>query len=289
MGNATVSVVIPAFNEEKTILNCLASLSGELDDLLEVIVVDNNSSDRTATLVAEFAQDHPKVRLLAEPRPGVISARNAGFDTARGSVIARLDADAMARPGWARAIVEVFENGDANIGAATGPFDNYDLPLPRFRALLRRLSVPKGEPPQDVFALFGANMAVRRSTWKAIRDHLLDVPGVFDDLDIALCVQDQAQRTVYVAEMDSLASGRRMLNSRKDYWKFTGYLPNTYLERGMHEEAKQSRPNVWIQRTLYLAFWVPVRVWDPISRRVSLKYALSKHEQRVLPFADQVA
>lgn len=87
----TVSVVIPAYNREKTIKRCvLSALSQDVDDL-EVIVVDDGSTDGTSEIVMSINDN--RVRLLKQINKGANAARNAGIDIAEGRYIALLDSD----------------------------------------------------------------------------------------------------------------------------------------------------------------------------------------------------
>ncbi|MBY6539820.1 glycosyltransferase family 2 protein [Rhodococcus sp. BP-349] len=281
----TLSLVVPAFNEEDTIGYLIESIRDQLSEFHEIIMVDNASTDGTGRILAELASRMPAVRVVFEPRPGVVMARNAGFDAADGDIICRLDADARAKPGWARTIREFFAEAAPDIGAGTGRFDQYDMPLQRLHKLFLDIGLRHdGDGPLEVPTLFGANMAIRRSTWTLIRSELLDIPGIFDDLDITLCVSDAGQKSVLIPGMEISASGRRMLSSVSEYKKFVEYMPATYAARGMHTEAAKSRASVRTMRLLHLLFWLPVRAWQPASRRYSLSQLISDHPQRVLPY-----
>ena len=112
------SVVIPAYNEEQYLGHCLAALARQTcpADRFEVIVVDNGSTDATA----EIARRYGGVRVIAEPRKGVAHARQAGFATARGAIIASTDADTVVPPFWVERIMEHFR-ADPALGAVYGP------------------------------------------------------------------------------------------------------------------------------------------------------------------------
>src|SRR3989338_1899751 len=93
--NLKVSVVIPAFNEEKYIENTLFSLlkseqKTHLD--YEVILVDNNSFDRTAEIAQKFT-GRMNLRIIKETRQGRGIARARGFEEAKGAIILSADAD----------------------------------------------------------------------------------------------------------------------------------------------------------------------------------------------------
>ncbi len=95
-----ISVVIPAYNEERLIGKCLdAFASQRTRHDFEIIVVDNHSTDRTADIVRSYASRLP-VRVVWEPRKGRGRARATGCAAARGDIIASTDADAIVPSDW---------------------------------------------------------------------------------------------------------------------------------------------------------------------------------------------
>lgn len=92
------SVVVPAFNQERWLPRCLASLQAQSMGDFEVIVVDDGSTDGTAALVQTMAQQDPRFRLLQQPNAGAGAARNAGLQLARGQYLHFLDADDWLEP-----------------------------------------------------------------------------------------------------------------------------------------------------------------------------------------------
>ena len=97
-----VSVVIPAYNAASFIGATLVSAAHQTYARLEIIVVDDGSTDRTAEVVRAFAAHDPRVTLLQQARAGVAAARNHGIRVAQGSLIAPLDADDL----WERTKIE---------------------------------------------------------------------------------------------------------------------------------------------------------------------------------------
>lgn len=121
-----VSIIIPAYNEAAHIARCLAALVPQLTPRDEIIVVDNNSTDLTATIAARYRQ----VRLVPEPRQGISYARTAGFHAARNPILARIDADTIAHPSWLATIRQQF-GAAANLGALTGGIALAEFSPPR--------------------------------------------------------------------------------------------------------------------------------------------------------------
>jgi glycosyltransferase involved in cell wall biosynthesis len=93
LDKALVSVIIPAFNAAESIRQTLDSVLAQTYSKIEVIVVDDGSSDATSTIVKEFAAKDARIRLVQQSNAGVGAARNTGIRKARGKYIAPLDAD----------------------------------------------------------------------------------------------------------------------------------------------------------------------------------------------------
>ena len=93
MDNVLVSVIIPAFNAEADIGEALQSVLVQTHQSIEVIVVDDGSSDDTGAIVEKFVRMDARVQLMRQCNLGVGAARNAGIRKARGKYIAPLDAD----------------------------------------------------------------------------------------------------------------------------------------------------------------------------------------------------
>jgi glycosyltransferase involved in cell wall biosynthesis len=114
-----VTIVIPARNEAKTIGQALASVAEQAWPLerLEVVVVDNGSTDGTPAAVREFQRTFPwlRVRLLSEPQPGVSRARNRGAEAAHGHVLLFLDADSRLAPTMIPAVLGHLHRGEAAV------------------------------------------------------------------------------------------------------------------------------------------------------------------------------
>lgn len=93
-----VSVIVPAYNVAPYVGECLNSLRNQELANLEILVIDDGSIDHTADIVAEFAAEDPRIRLIRTPNSGVYHARNRGLELARGRFISFVDADDYLHP-----------------------------------------------------------------------------------------------------------------------------------------------------------------------------------------------
>lgn len=110
-----LSIIVPAYNEERTILHVIRRLLA-LDNLLEIIVVDDCSKDRTNQLVSEFAVEHPTVSLIRhEKNAGKTAALKTGFAASRGEIVLVQDADLEYDPEDIPSIVSLIAHGEADV------------------------------------------------------------------------------------------------------------------------------------------------------------------------------
>lgn len=203
MTRPTVSVVIPVRDDAAELATCLRLLADQTVAPLEVVVVDNGSTDDSAAV----ARAHG-ARVVAEPRVGIPSAAATGYDAARGEVIARLDADSRPGRDWVAEVARSMT--DPGVDAVTGGGRFHDLP-----PLLRQLAtlvylgayfalthLALGHLP-----LWGSSMAVRRSSWERVRDRVHTDADVHDDLDLAFALGPEA-RIRFVRRLRVGVSGR---------------------------------------------------------------------------------
>lgn len=98
MSLPSVSVVVPAHNREHLIADALASLQSQAEVDVDIIVVDDGSTDGTANRVRSISAADLRVRLIEIPHGGVTGARNAGVRVARGDFVTFLDSDDLCAP-----------------------------------------------------------------------------------------------------------------------------------------------------------------------------------------------
>lgn len=183
----TLSVVVCAYNEQATIDECLSRTCALDYPDLEVIVVDDGSSDRTAEIVRE----HPRAQLLTIEHAGLAVARNAGLQAARGSIVAYLDADAYPSPQWPYYLVAAFDARD--VGGAGGP----NVPPPGDPIGAHVVAQSPGGPVHVLLTddraehLPGCNMAFWKDVLEAVGGFDPIYTSAGDDVDLCWKVLDR--------------------------------------------------------------------------------------------------
>lgn len=196
-------MVIPALNEEYYLGDCLTSLAKQdFAGCLEVIVVDNDSSDRTVE-IARCAG----ATVVSEPVAGVCFARQAGTDVARGEIIVSADADCVYEPDWLSRIDRWFRDNPDGV-AVGGPAYFFDGP--RWGLRLQRMLfggvalVQRSRGP--VLYITATNFAFRKAVWPGY-DTRLAQGG--DELDLLRRLRHHG-RVFFDMDNPAGTSARRM-------------------------------------------------------------------------------
>ncbi len=139
-----IAVAICTFNRCDLLRKCLDGLTKQTIDLarMEVIVVDNNSTDGTAGVTHEFASAIPNLKYAFEPKQGLSRARNRAIDEASSAIIIYIDDDAIPYADWAEKFIEAFERfrDFSVIGGESVPIFEADRPAWLDDDLLRSYS-----------------------------------------------------------------------------------------------------------------------------------------------------
>lgn len=115
-----VSVLIPAYNAAATLAPALRSILTQTWRALEVVVVDDGSTDGTRTLLDDFARRDRRIRVVSKPNGGIVTALNHGWALCAGDYVARMDADDLSLPWRIGCQVRHMERNPALAASGTG-------------------------------------------------------------------------------------------------------------------------------------------------------------------------
>ncbi|OFP16917.1 hypothetical protein HMPREF2976_10485 [Corynebacterium sp. HMSC077D10] len=113
-----VSIIVPAYNVAEYIESCLNSLLAQTHEEIEVVVVDDGSTDQTAAVCAAVARRDARVRVIAQPNAGVSASRNRGVQEARGKYVCFVDSDDAAHPDMVARLLAALSTAGAEIACA---------------------------------------------------------------------------------------------------------------------------------------------------------------------------
>ncbi len=210
-----VSVVIPAHNEEKVIANTLRAILAQDYHDFEVIVVDNASGDETYKVASGFP-----VRVVKEPRKGLLWARERGRIEAHGDIIANVDADCVPDADWlSKGVKHFFEDRSGKISAVSGPYDYHDAKwffrntsLLTQKYIYRTVSIILQLPfVKNGAVMIGGNNMIRAEVLRKTGGYNTSLTFYGEDTDTAVRVANHG-RVVFNPRFVMKTSARRFKN-----------------------------------------------------------------------------
>jgi glycosyltransferase involved in cell wall biosynthesis len=252
-----ISAVVPARNEEAAIARAVESLAAQ-PEIAEIIVVDDQSTDRTAAVLEELAAQIPRLRVVqgAAPAAGWTGKNFAiaqGVAQARGKWLLFTDADVEHLPGSAARALE----DAATFGAALVSYS----PEQETRAWWERAVIPfifcrlaahfsyerVSDPTSPDAAANGQYLLIRREAYEAIGGHAAVCGEVVEDVALARRAKQAGQR-IHFATGEGIAR-TRMYRSAAEMWE--GWTKNLYLQIG-------GRPWSLFRELIEILNWLPV-------------------------------
>lgn len=224
-----VSIVIPAYNEENKLAACLYAIADQTVAPLEVIIADNNSTDRTVAIARSF----PFVRVIHVRQQGIVYARNAGFDAARGDIIGRIDADIQLPEDWVKHVTEFYADARHTESAWSGAGYFYNVRFPKLVSwTYSMLAFEFNRLLLGHYTLWGSNMACTAEQWQAVRDQVCVRADIHEDLDLAIHLADAAYDIVYDTSIKTYAELRRVHSDRHQLLDYLQWWPRTLRVHG---------------------------------------------------------
>lgn len=267
-----ISLVVPTFNRAQLLTKALESVASAVitaDAAVEVVVVDNASTDETAIVVRRIASHFPcELRYVAEPKQGSSQARNCGLRHARGYYVAFMDDDQMMDRRYLKALPRAFrETGAVCVGGLVSYYNAINMP-PWLKELSRTIGqINFGDHPRILDdkthkGLGGGNIAF-------IRDELLGVGafneklgcfanngGTGEDLELQARMRNMGKVVAYHPDLIQYHY-LRPERYRKNYWRryFYRYGRSIYiracLESGYRKRSRFPVPP-WLLRFLVM-------------------------------------
>lgn len=218
MSHRPVSVIIPVYNDPDGIHKSLNSLldNTNKDTLLEIIVVDNNSTDETAKVIKRFSEENPYIQYTFEDEIQTsYAARNTGIQHAHGDIIVFLDANVEVSEGWLDSAISEMQSKNAHyMGCDVKIIDEN-----KTQTIFSRYNQHSAFPIKELIEKHGYTPTV----CLFVTQELLDAVGKFDrrlvstgDLEFGNRVKQQGYTLYYTDEVTVIHPARTSFKSLVD-------------------------------------------------------------------------
>ena len=257
-----ISAVVCTYNRSESLRDTLRALIQQMppeDGPLEILVVDNNSTDRTKQVIEEVAgHSEWPIRYLFEARQGKSHALNAALQEVRGKIVAFTDDDVIPDRSWIQALQKAFQTHQADcVGGKILPL--WAQPPPDWLsgyslwgvlALLDRGPHPILARPSDPAFLFGANIAFRKEVFAEVGIFRTDlgpqgkIPSLAEDTEMLRRLLRVGKRVVYAPDAvvhHKVPPERMRMSYHRRWWYFSGRSLARVSSRGTKAMAWRIR------------------------------------------------
>ena len=260
----SVTVIVPAYNEERVIVSTIRSLLNQVyDGELDIVVVDDGSPDETYNVVTREFGDDPRVTSFRKENGGKATALNFGIARARGEIIVCLDADTQFIPNTVMKLVEPMY--DPRVGAVAGnaKVGNRHNIVTRWQALEY---VTSQNLERRAFAVLNAITIVPGAVGAWRKSYVQAVGGFSDDTlaedqDLTWALGEEGVRVTYADEAIAYTEAPDTLKTlirQRFRWSF-GTLQSVWKHKKITFRPKYgalgmiAMPNVWVFQLFYTA------------------------------------
>ena len=115
MMNKLVSIIIPVYNVEKYLAECIESVLKQTYQNIEILLIDDGSPDNSGKICDEYEEKDSRVRVIHKENGGVSSARNVGLEQANGEYITFIDSDDFVSESYIEELYIALENGNSDL------------------------------------------------------------------------------------------------------------------------------------------------------------------------------
>jgi glycosyltransferase involved in cell wall biosynthesis len=189
-----ISVLVPAYNAEAFLEQCLESIVAQTYRHLEIIVVDDGSTDGTATISDRWAERDDRIRVIHQPNGGHSAARNTALDAMTGELVIMVDSDDVLHPQFTATLLELMQKHDADI--AVGGYTAFYGVEPDFSG--HRGGSPRSYDQQQALLAVFYQQGLTHSPWgRLFKASLFD--GIRFPLGMYKSVRDERRQGDLVA------------------------------------------------------------------------------------------
>lgn len=230
-----ISLIIPAYNEEKYIAKCLDSILLQTRIPNEIIICNNASTDNTVKVAKKYLDILP-LKIISEPTKGICSALHTAWNNTTGDIILRTDSDTILPIDWVKNIITHFKI-DPKLDVCGG--NVYALGSNPLYQTMYYLANPIGDlyslPFRGCQYLFGANTAFRRPVLQNINGYCRGNSHLPEDQMMCLKLSQYHFKIKRFADCCNFTSVRRFRNNPKEilYAFLTVINPAYYHEKSI--------------------------------------------------------
>lgn len=223
-----ISVIVAARNEEDNIQTCMKSLDNLVypEGRIEIIIVDDHSTDNTNQIVKEFISDKPKFKCVVPSKAigslkGKANAIANAIETAEGEVILTTDADCIVSPYWAKTLASYYQPDVAMVCGYTNQQENKPFKAMQSLDFIYLLGVAAGSMNLNKpLSCIGNNMSYRKSVYQEIGGYESLPFSVTEDFNLLMKIHSlKKYKIIYPLDAKGLVTSQACDSLKSLYWQ----------------------------------------------------------------------
>lgn len=223
-----ITVIVAARNEEENIGNCIASLTGleYPENKMEIIIVDDDSTDRTAEIVNKFIADKPTFKLIKPTHSigkvkGKARAIANGIKAASGEIILTTDADCVVNPLWAKTLASYYQKDVAMVCGYTNQWTDTTFHGMQSLDFIYLLAVAGGAMNLGKpLSCIGNNMSYRKSVYEEIGGYENIPFSVTEDFQVLMTIHKlKKYKIIYPLDEGGLVTSKPCSTVKSIFWQ----------------------------------------------------------------------
>ena len=285
MNRPLVSIIIPVYNVEKYIEKCLDSVLAQSYDNLEILLIDDGSTDKSGAICAEYAGKDKRIHLIRQKNQGVSVARNVGLKKAQGRWIAFVDSDDYIESGYIEILLNNAEEKNADVVQCEQKIFNErsEVALCGKRSSIAMDGLKACEKMlyQDTItsALWGKLISKSLFCGVSFKKGI-----IHEDLDVLYFILKKAKKVYYINSSLYCYNEREESLIRKNFSKRTldilgvmdGIMKDSTNNKSLHEAAISRRINA----DFYVLRQLPKSGYEDLQNQ--LKSEIKQHRKELL-------
>ena len=199
--NPKISIIIPVYNDERFVADCVKSAATQTYRNLEIIIVDDGSTDGSPKICDAFSRTDSRIRVIHKENGGLSSARNAALDIAKGEYIAFLDSDDYLAPGFIETALDACRRTDSGVAIMKMAFVGENDTQKTFdgdtdeELIMDASGAIEGSLYQKLYSCTAPGKLYTR---EVIGDIRFPIGRVSEDLAVCHRFLDRSRHTVYI-------------------------------------------------------------------------------------------
>lgn len=230
MKTPTISVIVPIYNVEDYLPTCLKSIAAQTFKDIEVILVDDGSTDKSGKICDEFCKNDTRFVVVHQNNQGVSTARNTGLDKAKGNYILMIDPDDTMHPQMIEILYHLIKSGDYDFSMCygLGVYDMKSIPVEEDKDLIGKTGLVELSSEDCIQNLFSKKRKCLQ--YKVVWNKLYKRSLLIDNYFMKFPAQDVAQDLEFNTRI-CLRLRKAILLPKNLYWYYQ--RPMSLSRQGM--------------------------------------------------------